>query len=456
MKFLHSFAAFLKDHVNLNESRLKRANDAFETLTSFLENAAPTAELFIDTFRQGSLRQGTIVKPRKDETEFDVDLLLRMRVVSRWVPADYLNAVHNAFKESDRYTGLVDRRGKHRCVTIDYEGDFHVDVVPSIDIDGRCWIMNRDANEFEIADGDGYARWFARQNSAANGQLVKVVRLAKYLRDEHDWPVKSILLTTLLGQQVRAGDSSALYPDVPTSLRLLMQRLAEWLRLQQTTPGVTNPALAEETFTRHWNREIFESFRDEVERVAQLIVVAHDSADEEASAVAWQEAFGDEFPILDEDLKDGESLRTAQLALGDASHARPLSDIAQAERRTSTVRVDAWVYDWSGKRRFRGINSGTKVSAERAIRFKAWTNAREPFDIWWQIVNTGKHAAARNGLRGGFQRGRTLKNKPAQSLYNWEVTAYTGSHWVECFVVKDGVCVGRSGRFVVNIKSNDV
>ena len=88
--------------------------------------------------------------------------------------------------------------------------------------------------------------------------------------------------------------------------------------------------------------------RDEVQRVAQLIV-GRDFSDEEASAAACKRYLGDEFPILDEDLKDGESLRTAQLALGDASHARPLSDIAQVERRTSTVRVDAWIYDRSGK-----------------------------------------------------------------------------------------------------------
>ena len=25
-------------------------------------------------------------------------------------------------------------------------------------------------------------------------------------------------------------------------------------------------------------------------------------------------------------------------------------------------------------------------------------------------------------------------------------------YWVECFVVKNGVCVARSGEFVVNIK----
>lgn len=32
-----------------------------------------------------------------------------------------------------------------------------------------------------------------------------------------------------------------------------------------------------------------------------------------------------------------------------------------------------------------------------------------------------------------------------------EKTKYTGTHWVECFVVKENVCVARSGEFVVNI-----
>ncbi|WP_197996831.1 nucleotide-binding domain-containing protein, partial [Gimesia chilikensis] len=31
-------------------------------------------------------------------------------------------------------------------------------------------------------------------------------------------------------------------------------------------------------------------------------------------------------------------------------------------------------------------------------------------------------------------------------------TKFPGMHWVECFVVKNGVCVARSGEFVVNIE----
>jgi hypothetical protein len=36
-------------------------------------------------------------------------------------------------------------------------------------------------------------------------------------------------------------------------------------------------------------------------------------------------------------------------------------------------------------------------------------------------------------------------------LVRWEMTAYAGTHWVEAFVVKDNVCVGRSGRKLVKV-----
>jgi hypothetical protein len=35
----------------------------------------------------------------------------------------------------------------------------------------------------------------------------------------------------------------------------------------------------------------------------------------------------------------------------------------------------------------------------------------------------------------------------------WESTRYASTHWVEAFVVKNGVCVALSGRKLVKIRS---
>jgi len=34
----------------------------------------------------------------------------------------------------------------------------------------------------------------------------------------------------------------------------------------------------------------------------------------------------------------------------------------------------------------------------------------------------------------------------------WEQTSYRGTHWIEAFVVKDGVCLARSGRIQVRVQ----
>jgi hypothetical protein len=72
-----------------------------------------------------------------------------------------------------------------------------------------------------------------------------------------------------------------------------------------------------------------------------------------------------------------------------------------------------------------------------------------PIDVYWQVVNTGPEAAAEpGGLRGEI---RPANSSGRGGLTQKESTKYRGSHYIECFVIQNGRCVGRSGEFVVNI-----
>lgn len=455
MKPRHSLRAFMEQHVNLNPSRVERAREGFETLSTFLEHADATRGIFVNTSTQGSLRQGTIIKPRPDKIDFDVDLLLELAPQNSWSASDYLAVVKDAFATSDRYKALVDTRGKNRCITIDYAADdFHIDVVPSIDYNGQCYIANRATDEFELTDGDGYAAWFASRNAVTGDALVHVVRLAKFLRDQHEWEVKSILLTTLLGLSVRNTDTAADFPDLVSSLVLLTSRVRYFLDAQGSLPVIFNPALPQETFTRHWDQPAFEQFRDEFGTIVDLIEAAAEEPNDEASIEKWRQVFGDKFDLLDEDLPGGSSLAAPIPALGSTSHVQPVEAIPVTDvQLTHKVQVTAAVYNLPGTKCFRGISSGGKVPSDRALKFKATTNVTEPYAMKWQVVNTGPHAESDKVLRGGFQEGRMLNNSLAPKNVNWEKTRYTGRHWVECFVIKNNTCVARSGPFYVNVKN---
>jgi hypothetical protein len=93
------------------------------------------------------------------------------------------------------------------------------------------------------------------------------------------------------------------------------------------------------------------------------------------------------------------------------------------------------------------INNGAQMPKDSSIRFKLDTNVPAPFEVHWQVVNTGNEAERRGCLRGQF-----VKSNAENNLFHTEHTEYRGRHWVQAFVVKNNICVAKSEEFVVNIR----
>ena len=100
-----------------------------------------------------------------------------------------------------------------------------------------------------------------------------------------------------------------------------------------------------------------------------------------------------------------------------------------------------------------GINSdGRRLPNDWYLKYKAKTKVSLPYSVKWQVVNTGAHAVNEGGLRGGFlMQNFPVTNFPSDHFGKWESTKYTGKHWIECFIIKDSICVARSGKFFVNV-----
>ena len=152
----------------------------------------------------------------------------------------------------------------------------------------------------------------------------------------------------------------------------------------------------------------------------------------------WKKVFGDNFPSVE---SSSRSYQENKPVLADYSHCEPLR---WPFRRIYKVRIDAYIYTGNKTRRLGGINSdGRLLSPGFWLKFIARTNARGNFNYYWQVVNTGEAARDNNDLRGNIFKGGQLQ---------WEYTKYPGKHWIECFIVVDNICVGRSEKFFVNIR----
>lgn len=288
MKHARFFDDFLREEVNINQTRIDRLTRSVEAIEQFLSNNLAGYQ---SIERQGSYALGTIIKPVKQNKEYDADVLVFLDYDDMKEPKVYLEEVDKCFKSSERYKEKV--RRKTRCISLEYAGDFHLDVVSCVMINGQVYICNYRTNEFEITDGTGYRNWFNEQSRITNGNLKRVTRLLKYLRDHKDnFTAPSILLTTLIGNAV---NNSIDYKDLPESLKILFNGINNYLKGHPQMPEISNPALPSETLTRHWYQIKYDNFRNLFNTYNDRINDAYYSRDNDDSVEKWRKVFGEKF-----------------------------------------------------------------------------------------------------------------------------------------------------------------
>jgi len=472
MKHLNHFANFLRDTVNLNQTRIDTLEQRIKTISTFLRNSnyEPRIRRFTP---QGSWAHKTIIKPPGDK-DFDADLVMVIDEVDDWTAKDYVGKLYSIFRGSYTYKDKVSRGT--RCIELDYAGDFHLDVVPVIQETGhngtRYYTCNRADDVYEETAPEEYTNWLRERNRiTGSNQLRKVTRLLKYLRDiKGTCSCKSVLLTTLLGERIDEADAfyrTTNFPDLPTSLCTIFGRLDDFLQARPGMPRVQNPVLPTEDFNRHWDQKKYENFRTKIHQYRVWVDDAYSEADSDESVVKWRKVLGDGF-AKGAVIKEGTRALAPMFEFADKwlaaireqgrqilanfpnewDHvAKPLWPIDEQ----FAIHVQAGLSTSKNGQIEKQIESGEIVPTARWLQFTAHcpTGLPATFKIWWRVANTGGQAARLGKLRGGFE--PCNGNLPGQ---RWELTEYRGIHWVEAFVVnnRNNRCVGKSDRFFVVIE----
>ncbi len=292
MKHTQYFEEFLKDVVNLNQSRLDRLDTSVNAVKEFLEK---NLKSFTRVEPQGSYGLKTIIRPVKEGQEYDADIQLYMKYEKSKAPKDYIEDLYYCFRGSKTYKDKAQR--KTRCVNLNYAGDFHLDVVPCVTKpDGSKWVCNRETNEFERTDGTGYRNWLNDRTRITHGNLKRVTRLLKFLRDHKgNFTAKSILLTTLIGATVWGEADGENFKSVPDALKTVSNRINDFLQSKPTMPIIKNPVLTEEDFNRHWDQAKYKNFREKFDAINKRINEAFDAKEHNDSVDRWRAIFGDKF-----------------------------------------------------------------------------------------------------------------------------------------------------------------
>ncbi len=485
MKHVDLFRDFLKDTVNLNDTRICELEKSTEAIKNAIRASAWEPHLQ-GWMEQGSWAHKTIIKP-VDQGEFDADLIVLVKPVDGWDATKYIDRLYEAMKANSTYKDMV-RRWSH-CVTITYANEKKIDIAPVVVNRGgieRLEVCNRDSNQFERTEPKKYSEWIIQRNGYSGGNSFrKVTRLIKYLRDiKTRFTCSSVLLTTILGYRIGPADQgSQFFVDTPTALKTVVGRMDDWLQTNLEKPVVSNPHLLNEDFAEAWTDEQYTNFRKQIRKYREWIDDAYDEPDRSESIAKWRRVFGDDFAsgvVVAEGKSIGQkvvadirhTLVEAAYFAGDLVEAvkrfgsrvvpvsfnrQPYMEAPRWKKAPTAQQIQVFVRAVLHREKFsaqplKEIQSLEPLKADFWLQFRACNSMGAHFPaadytVMWRVTNTDEAAARENALRGRFE-------APEADNRRWEQLKYRGVHLVEAFVIlkRTGWIVGQSDPFKVVIE----
>lgn len=490
--------------LDIAPSKYKQAMERFHSVGNYLREGKYDGPPEI--YLQGSFKLGTEIRPYKDskDADYDIDIVCRLeQQKASTEPSKVKHQVGDQLKDHGTYEKMLDEEGK-RCWTLNYaEQDgvgFHMDILPSVQeswhesniaVTNKC--KDTDVYSWTTSNPKDFADWFYGQNRAAfddikqskkqrifdNFQnrglfgsrddvpdihvktpLQRVIQLLKRHRDirfsqhenEQYKPISMII--TILAARIYQNESTIyetldnlidtlsrhaiqLTPNFQFNETLAQSDYRLIVRKADGTWYIPNPTNFGENFADRWHED------------------SHARAKAFFQWLTWAK---EDFVQIDSPLDENYFTR-ALIAPDDsggvlarASSAPLIFNVAHRQeprwpmQESYSVGISA---QYKSSDRWQDFSTRDPLGTDCGLLFRAHTNAFEPFDVFWQVVNTGKKAEDSGQLRGEILPARSAGNG---GLIQKEHTEYIGTHWVQCFIVKDGICVAKSREFIVRIQ----
>lgn len=500
-----SYLDRLAAELDVPASRYEEAERRYKSVGEWLgRDASKLRDLDPEVYVQGSFRLGTPVRPVNEDEHYDIDLVCELKAGGKNVTQRALKMlVGEELRLYAAAHGMKEVGESRRCWTLEYADDaqFHLDALPALP-DGnrqRTVLLARglgtDWSETAIAITDtehpgydhvsddwprsnprGFTDWFrsrmrkvfeARRGALAlearasvedvpsykvKTPLQQAVQILKRHRDlmfaqdpEHK-PI-SVIITTLAG---RAYENEA---TLALALEAILSRMDAFIQYDNAgNVIILNPADPTENFADRWRqypqrRKNFFAWLTRARRDFQSLAGQHrvELLAEAGERIVGARPARAAASALHKP-RSSLVLPSSRLGLILAGHkqAAPWPTVRQG---SATVALATWrAKGFSRPMRFYSDSGPLPKDAE--LTFRATTDVPPPYDVYWQVVNTGTEAVAAKCLRGGFDRGIVEQG----SHIRHESTCYSGSHTIECFIVKNGCLLARSGAFIVNIR----
>jgi hypothetical protein len=459
------------------------AEQQYNQVGQFLADQTPEGW---DVYPQGSFRLGTVVRPLA--SEFDLDMVCRLDVAKGAVSQKKLKevvgqALANYMEACRGLPGAPYECGEsRRCWTLHYDSPFHLDVLPAIPNlrtpPSGILLTDKKLILWQKSDPIKYADWFherkAQEHMRRKAELAaearksigefpdwmvkttlqRVVQVLKahrdlYFKDKPEDGPPSILITTLAAQAYDGED------DLFTAVIDAVAKMPNFIEKSLLGPRVMSP-VADENFADKWGEypSRQKAFRTWLTRVGDDLADAAGQGTWAGMTERLSAGFG-ETQVTKAASAVREQNRTSNYRTA-LKGAHGNADLSKATRPGAAPREQYISENFPVKRshkvditcdvteptypnreqRRRALKSTRgKVGKQRDLLFRIVdTDVPEPYQVFWKARNHGKEAGDLGALRGELINDDGTRQRRESSLY-------AGHHYMECYVVKNGVCV---------------
>ena len=507
---LNKLLSELADEIDITDSQEGAIKRAYNGVADWLnQNNADISKHDVHIFPQGSMMYGTAIKPI-DENDYDIDLVCEFRKNTNSLKPAYVKlSVGNRIRENERYRKMLQPEGR-RCWTLQYCDtlNFHMDILPAIPFSKEYYCTSRRLNDaynsmsvwkdlaLLATDKDkqtsdyhyiptnprGYAEWFKERMQVNTHKVLKdsvervpaypkktvlqkAIQLLKRHRDVYfstrndEYKPISMIITTLMAKCYEGENN--LFEFICKSLANLESHIKQNADRKYY---IGNPVMSVENFADKWNEtpQKASEFLD----WAKQAYIDFTNLEEVSTYTALDKAFKELFSQKPVDRMmqrySSEFVREKRLSLIGEGCEKPSS--LKVLEKLSYRKSPPWVLphkisvgiqgkvSFDNGRSYKDFTSGTVLPKGAKLQFFPIHRLHPPYTVKWQITNTGEEARTANGLRGDKFENAEL-NRGGIICGKKEETSYSGTHYIQCFIIKNGnQCMAYSNPFVVKIR----
>lgn len=413
----------LREKKKLNLDRLDSGLDEYNS-----ENS--TAYEVADSKEQGSVAMSTVIQNDSNDYDIDVAVIFEEDNIGEETGTTKVkNIVANALKR--KCVNFITEPTAHtNCVRIEYADGYHVDFAIYKKVGdtyyhaGSSW---RERNPMAINE------WFQEAIERKGEKLRSIVRLSKmFCKSRDSWIMPGGLIQSVLCEECFVD-----YERIDECFYYTMKNIVNRLNI---SIEVYNPTDSSKSLLlKQKDRDKMNNWKGRLsEKLSKMDIITKSECTKKQAYDSWHDFFNHSFWEYS-NVSETNS-RYANVVKNSSVPGEEFIEHKYPIDLKYTARIDCSV----------SANGFRPQSIFDLLKFKKWlprnrellfscnTNVPYPYKILWKIRNVGEEAQRRDCFRGQIIISNCPNNKRR------ETTNFFGPHFVECYVIKNGVCVARA------------